>query len=433
MRIFDISNLDAPVQVAAVQTCRGSHTHTLLKSPNDADNLYVYVSGTGGVRSSTEMASCVNAGATNPNSSLYRIEVIKVPLAAPQNAAVVNESRLFTDPVTGAMNGLQNAPPTPQHPSGMNWGPTPITDACHDITTYPEIGLAAGACEGNGLLIDISDPANPKRIDAVADPNYAYWHGATFSNDGTKVVFTDEWGGGTAARCRATDQLSWGADAIFDIVRPDSSSSAATTRCPQRSRSRRTASPICRRSSRCLGRDIMVQAWYQGGASMVDFTDSAHPKEIGYYDRGPISATSLVLGGLWSSYYYNGAVYGSEIARGFDAWKLVPNAELSKDEITAASEVVLDRLTPQHQPRLVNPPSFAKVRSFRDQLVRRPNGIDKATLTRVDTLLGNAEKHRAAGNERAAETSLAALAFQLRGNPRYAAMRAAILELAAAE
>ena len=364
--------------------------------------------------------------------------MIKVPLAAPQTAAVVTESRLFTDPVTGAMNGLQNAPPTPQHPSGMNWGPTPITDACHDITTYPEIGLAAGACEGNGLLIDISDPAKPKRIDAVADPNYAYWHGATFSNDGTKVVFTDEWGGGTAARCRATDQLSWGADAIFDIVR---ATPEASPKLVFRSYYKMPAAQSLQEN--CVahlpslipvpGRDIMVQAWYQGGASMVDFTDSAHPKEIAYYDRGPISGTALVLGGLWSTYYYNGAVYGSEIARGFDAWKLVPNAELSPDEITAASEVVLDRLTPQHQPRLVNPPSFAKVRSFRDQLVRRPNGIDKATLTRVDTLLGNAEKHRAAGNERAAETSLAALAFQLRGNPRYAAMRAAILELAAAE
>ena len=432
VRIFDISNLDAPVQVAAVQTCRGSHTHTLLKSPNDADNLYVYVSGTGGVRSATEMASCVNAGASDPNSSFYRIEVIKVPLAAPQTAAVVTESRLFADPVTGAMNGLQNAPPTPQHPSGMNWGPTPITDACHDITTYPEIGLAAGACEGNGLLIDISDPANPKRIDAVADPNYAYWHGATFSNDGTKVVFTDEWGGGTSARCRVTDQLSWGANAIFDIV-----NKKLVFRSYYKMPAAQTLQENCVAHLPSIvpvpGRDILVQAWYQGGASIFDYTDSAHPKEIGYYDRGPISATTLVLGGLWSTYYYNGAVYGSEIARGFDSWKLVPNAELSKDEITAASEVELDRLTPQHQPRLVNPPSFAKVRSFRDQLVRKPNGIDKSTLTRVDTLLGNAEKHRANGNERAAETALAALAFQLRGNPRYAALRAAILELAAAE
>jgi len=441
VRIFDISNLDAPVQVAAVQTCRGSHTHTLLKSPSDNENLYVYVSGTGGVRSTTELATCKAIGGIPPAGSdtplfdeelsNWRIDVIKVPLAAPQNAAVVGGPRLFRNETTGQINGLQNVDPAPLHPSGIAWGPHPTTDSCHDITTYPEIGLAAGACEGNGLLIDISDPANPKRLDAVSDPLFAYWHGATFSNDGTKVVFTDEWGGGTAARCRATDQLSWGADAIYDIV-----DGKLVFRSYFKMPAAQTLQENCVSHLPSLipvpGRDIMIQAWYQGGASIIDFTDSAHPKEIGYYDRGPISGTALVLGGLWSTYYYNGAVYGSEIARGFDAWKLVPNAELSTNEITAASEVELDRLTPQHQPRLVNPPSFAKVRSYRDQLVRRPNGIDKATLIRVDTLLGNAEKHRAAGNERAAETSLAALAFQLRGNPRYAALRAAILELAAA-
>ena len=441
VRIFDISNIAAPVQVAAVQTCRGSHTHTLLKSPSDNDNLYVYVSGTGGVRSTTELASCkaINIPPAQANDPLFdeqlsnwRIDVIKVPLAAPQNAAVVGGPRLFRNETTGQINGLQNVVPTPQHPSGINWQPTPTTDSCHDITTYPELGIAAGACEGNGLLIDISDPANPKRLDAVSDPLFAYWHGATFSNDGTTVVFTDEWGGGTNPRCRSTDSLSWGADAIYDIV-----GGKLVFRSYFKMPAAQTNQENCVSHLPSLipvpGRDIMVQAWYQGGASLVDFTDSAHPKEIGYWDRGPISPTALVLGGYWSTYYYNGAIFGSEIARGFDALKLVPTAELSKDEITAASEVVLDRLTPQHQPRLVNPPSFAKVRSFRDQLVRKPNGIDKATLTRVDTLLGNAERHRANGNERAAETALAALAFQLRGNPRYAALRAAILELAAAE
>jgi len=218
VRIFDVSDVTAPVQVAAVQTCRGSHTHTLVTDPGDPDNVYVYVAGTAGVRSGAELAGCVNAPATNPDTSLWQIEVIQVPLAAPQDATVVNEPRLFTDPETGAINGLQNAPPTPQHPSGTNWSPTPITDACHDITAFPEIGLAAAACEGNGILIDITDPANPVRVDEVSDPNYAYWHSATFNNDGTKVVFTDEWGGGVAPRCRETDQPNWGANAIFDIV-----------------------------------------------------------------------------------------------------------------------------------------------------------------------------------------------------------------------
>ena len=304
-----------------MQTCRGSHTHTLLKSPNDANNLYVYVSGTGGVRSRPRWRAASTQAPRRP-------EQLVLPHRGDQGSAGGSADRRGRDrvaavrrSVTGAMNGLQNAPPTPQHPSGMNWGPTPITDACHDITTYPEIGLAAGACEGNGLLIDISDPANPKRIDAVADPNYAYWHGATFSNDGTKVVFTDEWGGGTSARCRATDQLSWGANAIFDIV-----DGKLVFRSYYKLPAAQTLQENCVAHLPSIvpvpGRDILVQAWYQGGASIFDFTDSANPKEIGYYDRGPISATTLVLGGLWSTYYYNGAVFGSEIARGFDAWKL---------------------------------------------------------------------------------------------------------------
>jgi LVIVD repeat len=435
VRVFDISNLDAPVQVATVQTCRGSHTHTLLKSPNDDANLYVYVQGTGGVRSPLELASCVNAGADNPNSSFYRIEVIRVPLAAPQTAAVVNEVRLFTDPVTGAMNGLQNAPPTPLHPSGMPWGPTPITDACHDITTFPEIGLAAGACEGNGLLIDISDPANPSRIDAVTDPNYAYWHGATFSNDGTKVVFTDEWGGGTAARCRAADpvtgrpadQLNWGANTIFDIV-----DGKLVFRSYYKMPAPQTTQENCVGHLPSLvpvpGRDLMVQAWYQGGASLVDFTDSLNPKEIGFYDRGPISGTALVLGGLWSTYYYNGAVYGSEIARGFDVWGLTPNEELSANEIKAAAEVKLDRLTPQHQPRLRWKPSFAVVRSYRDQL-ERADEIDAQTLAQVDKFVDRAERYRAQGKNAAAKAQLNAIANQLKGE-QFADLRAALRALA---
>ena len=234
--------------------CRGSHTHTVLKSPSDADNVYVYINGTGGVRPDDRDGELQGAATGTPQTtpqfdeglSQWRVEVVKVPLRAPQNAAIVNGPRLMRDATTGQLNGLQNAPPTPLHPSGTNWSPTPTSDSCHDITTYPEIGLAAGACEGNGLLLDISDPANPVRIDAVTDPNYAYWHGATFSNDGKTVVFTDEWGGGTAARCRATDDLSWGADAIYDIV-DGSWSSAATTSCRSPRRCRRTASRTCRR------------------------------------------------------------------------------------------------------------------------------------------------------------------------------------------
>ncbi len=435
VRIFDISNLNAPVQVATVQTCRGSHTHTLLKSPHDDANLYVYVNGTGGVRSATEMASCkalpAGTNLTTPHFdeglSQFRIEVIRVPLAAPQNAAVVNGPRLFKNDATGQLNSLQNGPPMPLHPSGTPYSPSPSTDSCHDITTYPDIDLAAGACEGNGLLLDISDPANPVRIDEVSDPNFSYWHGATFSNDGTKVVFTDEWGGGTAARCRATDQLSWGANAIYDIV-----GGQLVFRSYYKLPVAQVNQENCVSHLPSLipvpGRDIMTQAWYQGGVSVIDFTDSANPQEIAYYDRGPISATSLVLGGLWSTYYYNGAIYGSEIARGFDSWALTPNTQLSENEIKAAGEVQLERLTPQHQPRLVNEPSFAVVRSYRDQLVRAEE-IDAKTLDQVDKFVDRAEQFFANGQDAAAKAQLNALANQLKGE-QYDALRAALRALA---
>ena len=352
VRIFDISNIERPVQVGGVQTCRGSHTHTLVRPKNDPNNVYIYVSGTAGVRPATELAGCNGGAATTENPSQWRIEVIKVPLAAPQNAAVVNEPRLFRDEASGRIDGLQNAPQTPNHPSGSGWGPTPDTNSCHDITVYEKIDLAAGSCEGNGLLIDISDPANPKRIDAVADPDFAYWHGATFSNDGKKVIFTDEWGGGTAARCRAADQLNWGGNAIYEIVnrklvfRSDYKLPVAQTTAENCVSHIPSLVPV-------PGRDIFVQAWYQGGASLVDFTDAAHPKEIGYYDRGPIAA-SLTLGGLWSTYWYKGVVYGSEIARGFDAWKLTPTADLSQAEINAANNTVApERMNVQSQDRVI--------------------------------------------------------------------------------
>ena len=440
VRIFDISNIASPVQVATVQTCRGSHTHTLLKSPHDDANLYVYVSGTGGVRSATELARCkpLPAGTTiatphfDQGLSQFLVEVIKVPMAAPQNAAVVHEARLFqNDANPPQINSLQNGPTTPLHPSGTGWSPSPSTDSCHDITVFPAHDIAAGACEGNGLLIDISDPEHPVRTEAVADPLFAYWHGATFSNDGTKVIFTDEWGGGTAARCRDLDRmkddLSWGADAIYDIV-----DGQLVFKSYYKMPAAQTLQENCVSHLPSLvpvpGRDIITQAWYQAGVSVVDFTDSANPKEIAYYDRGPISGTSLVLGGLWSSYYYNGRIFGSEIARGFDVWNLTPTAELSANEITAAAEVQFDRLTPQHQTQFVNQPSFAVVRSYRDQL-ERAGAVDAKTLDQIDKFIDRAEQFAAAGQHDAASAQLHALASQLRG-PEFEALRAALEALA---
>jgi LVIVD repeat len=412
VRIFDISNITMPVQVGQVQTCRGSHTHTLVTDKRDRRNVYIYVSGTSSVRPPTELAGCdglPTSGGGPPvgdNPSRWRIEVIKVPLAAPQNAAVVNEVRLFRDPETGAVNGLQNAPQTPTHPSPLNptWQPIPITDACHDITVYPELRIAAGACEGNGLLIDIKDPANPKRMDAVADPLYAYWHGATFSNDGKTVVFTDEWGGGTNPRCRAADDLKWGGNSIYDIVKGKLVF-----------RSYYKIPPVQTDQENCVshipslvpvpGRDIFVQAWYQGGASLVDFSDSSNPVEIGYFDRGPIHPTTMVLGGLWSTYWYNGETYGSEIWRGLDVFGLTPTEDLSANEIAAAREVEVDRLNVQHQDRIRWKPSFAVVRALLDQLVRAGD-IDAKTLAKVNFFLDKAEDFLDRGKEKSASNAL---------------------------
>jgi hypothetical protein len=370
VRVFDISDPAEPEQVAAVQTCRGSHTHSILADPDDSANVYVYVAGTANVRPATTLEGCNNNPANGNNPSRWRIEVIKVPLAAPGTAAVVAEPRLFRDPDTGAIDGLQNQLPTPLHPSGMAWGPAPITDACHDITTYPELGLAAGACEGNGILVDITDPENPVRISEVSDPNFAYWHSATLSNDGGTAIFTDEWGGGTGARCRTNDQPEWGANAVFEVDAARQMSFASYHKLPVV----QTTQENCVAHNGSLipvpGRDIMVQAWYQGGLAVIDYTDPANPTEIAFFDRGPISATALVLGGFWSGYWYNGHIYGSEIARGYDVFELLPSEHLSAAEIAAAGEVQVDEFNAQHQQTFTWEPSFNVARARFDQLVR---------------------------------------------------------------
>jgi hypothetical protein len=363
VRIFDISDIKAPKQVAAVQTCRGSHTHTLVVDPKDKDNVYIYVSGTSFVRQDEELPGCSGGPADkNPNTALFRIDIIKVPLAAPQNAKVVSSPRIFMDPRSGALAGLSSAA---IHGKG---NPEP-TDQCHDITVYPAIGLAAGACSGNGLLLDIRDPANPKRIDAVNDPNYAYWHSASFSNDGKKVVFTDEWGGGLGARCRANDPNVWGADAVFNL-----NNNKLTFAGYYKMPAAQGDSENCVAHNGSLipipGRDIEVQAWYQGGISVMDFTDAAHPIEIAYFDRGPIDPNLLVLGGDWSAYWYNGRIYASEIARGLDIFELTPTEHLTQNEIDAAKTVQVSELNVQNQQQIEWPRNFTVAKAYIDQLER---------------------------------------------------------------
>jgi len=365
VRIFDISNLANPKQVAAVQSCRGSHTHTLVIDPKDKDNVYIYISGTGQVRQEAELAGCAGGDpGANPDTALFRIDIIKVPLAHPELAKIVNSPRIFTDPQTGAIDGLAKRG---NHGEGTQT--TSATDKCHDITIYSSIGLAAGACSGNGILLDISKPANPVRVDAVSDPNYAFWHSANFNNAGTTVLFTDEWGGGGQPRCRATDPMNWGADAIFTLVK-----GRLTLASYYKMPAPQTDLENCVAHNGSLvpipGRDILVQAWYQGGVSLVDFTDAKHPFEIAYFDRGPLDAAKRSMGGYWSTYWYNGYIYGSEIARGVDVFKLVPNKYITQNEIDAANQVHFDELNVQNQPRITWPASFAVARAYLDQLAR---------------------------------------------------------------
>ena len=366
VRIFDISDIKNPKQVAAVQTCRGSHTHTLVTDPSDKDDVYIYVSGTSFVRQPEELPGCSGEKPDkDPNTALFRIDVIKVPVAAPQDAKVVSSPRLFIDARTGAMNGLNNG-----GTHGKKGAEKPEdTDQCHDITVYSAIGLAAGACSGNGIVLDIKDPVHPKRLDAVNDPNYSYWHSASFSNDGTKVVFTDEWGGGLGARCRQNDPNKWGADAIFRL-KDDKLSFANYYKLP--AAQGETENCVAHNGSLVPvpGRDIEVQAWYQGGVSIMDFTDPAKPFEIAYFDRGPIDPKMLVLGGEWSAYWYNGYIYGSEIARGLDVFELTPAKFLTQNEIDAAKTVRVSELNVQNQQKLEWPAQLVVAKAYLDQLSR---------------------------------------------------------------
>lgn len=419
VRIFDISDVENPVQLPGVQTCRGSHTHTIVSDPDDAENIYIYNSGTSGVRSPLELAGCENAALTQSpvttgNPTQWRIDVIKVPLAAPETAAIVSRPRIFTDPATGAFNGLQNTLPCSQqpvgclHPSGTQYSPTPNTNTCHDVTAFPARELVAGACQGNGILLDVEDPVNPVRLDAVSDPNFSYWHSASFNNDGTKVIFTDEWGGGTSARCRVTDKPEWGADALFDIA-GDQMEFASYYKMP----AAQTTQENCVAHNSSLvpvpGRDILVQAWYQGGLSVIDFSDTDNPVEIAYFDRGPINTpnpTGLNLGGLWSTYWYNGQVYGSEIARGFDTFGLTTSDLLSENELDAAREVQLGEFNAQHQLKIVWEPSFNVAGAYYDQAVRSGALTGKA-LTTVTRHLAKAEQLAGKGETASAKDQLA--------------------------
>ncbi|HEY6107878.1 MAG TPA: hypothetical protein VIV56_03135 [Gemmatimonadales bacterium] len=500
IRIWDIGDIAHPKPIVNVQTCRGSHTHTLVTSPVDTANVYIYVSGTAPVRSPNELAGCSSLRPEqDPNSELFRIEVIQVPLAHPEQAHVTTKPAIlagltqaqshpeaaediarakhiadsaratgaFTatyfglervvssglvnsllDSIVKARNGTGAAtaadsaalrgaiqsildarfnPPPP--PGGVRPGPV----QCHDITVYPAIGLAGGACAGYGVLLDISEPANPRRIAAVADSNFAFWHSATFNNDGTQILFTDEWGGGLQPKCRPTDDPKWGADALFSVK-----DATLTFRSYYKLPAPQTSQENCVAHNGSLipvpGRDIMVQGWYQGGISVFDWTDPAHPREIAFFDRGPMDSTQLEGAGSWSAYWYNGYIVSSEIGRGLDVLELLPNGLLTQNELDAAKLVHFDQLNVQDQPRLVWPASFAVARAYLDQLARG-NGLGAARVSAVRGALARAE--RASGQPRRAQlTQLAAgLDRDAPGaadQPRVRALAAAVRTLAAA-
>jgi hypothetical protein len=426
IRVFDITNIKAPKYVTNVQTCRGSHTHTVATQPGDKENVYIYVSGSAGVRSADELPGCQDGPIDDPNTARFRLEVIKVPLAAPEKAAIVSSPRIFqnlappprrTEPGRGTVQteiGATGITPvveagaTPPAAAGRggrggrgNTGP----NQCHDITVYPDIGLAGGACGGYGLLLDIKDVTNPIRIDQAADINMSFWHSATFSNDGDKILFSDEWGGGTQPRCRETDKLEWGANALFTIEnRKMVFKSYYKIPAPQ------TSFENCVAHNGSLipipGREVMVQGWYQGGISVFDWTDVSKPQEIAFYDRGPVDPTRLISGGSWSVYWYNGLIVNSEIARGLDIYELLPSGLITQNEIDAAKTVQFDYLNAQEQRRFVWPPSFAKARAFFDQL-ERSKGLSADALKTARADLARAEK--ASGQtRRQALTQLAA-------------------------
>jgi len=473
IRIYDIADLAHPKLLTVVQTCRGSHTHSVVTDPNDNANVYIYISGSAPVRSANELAGCsaMDPG-QDPNSELFRIEVIQVPVSHPQDAHVVSKPPILADllPVEGHAEAPEDIAAGAKIaaaarargeftytafgtervlPSGVSkqmldsivksrggageptsadsaqlrrdlpafiqkmigaGGPRRGPQQCHDITAYPAIGLAGGACGGYGVLLDIRDPAHPKRITAVADSNFSFWHSASFNNDGTKMLFTDEWGGGTQPRCRVTDKPEWGADALFTLTNGQMSFKGYyKLPAPQ------TSQENCVAHNGSLipvpGRDIMAQGWYQGGVSVFDFTDPSHAKEIAYFDRGPIDSTKMFVGGSWSAYWYNGYIYSSEIARGLDVFELQPSALLSQNEIDAAKLIRVAELNVQDQQKFTWPASFVVSRAYVDQL-QRSSGLSVARITAVRAALAAAEQ--ASGTAR--RDALAQLASQLDGD-----------------
>jgi hypothetical protein len=406
-----------------------------------------------GARPESELAGCRNgADPADTANSLYRLDVIKVSLSRPQDASVVTGARIFTGltpaPLRGgqarrtrAITGADSAMMAQMAATGPR--------NCHDVTAYPEMGLLAGACASHGLLVDISNPEKPKRLAAAADTNFSLWHTAVFSNDGKKIVFTDEWGGGTSPNCQKQHPLEMGGNTTLSIGPDKKLKQHAYFKIP----TAQSAQENCVSHNGSLvpipGRDVMVQGWYQGGVDVIDFTDADKPVEIAFFDRGPVDQPPPIdqgpptqaaqpprstIAGSWGAYWYNGRIYSSEMARGLDVLELTPSEHLSANEIAAAKLVQMVEFNPQSQPKIVWPAAFPVVRSYLDQLVRH-QGLAAARTTAIASALDAAEKQSGA----ARRTALTALARQVDGDAarakdgaRVRMMAAAIRDLAAA-
>ena len=457
VRIYDVSNPAAPRLVKNVQTCKGSHTHTIVPHPKDRNTIYIYVSGSQGARPDSLVPGCKSGDdPADESNSLFRLDVIKVPLRNPERAEVVTGARIFTglDPAPRATGrparGRRNAAPAdstqPAPPPPAPTGPR----NCHDVTVYPSRGLLAGACGSYGLLVDISNPEKPVRLDAKADTNFSLWHTAVFSNDGKKVVFTDEWGGGTSPMCQSNSMMEMGGNTILSIDDKGKYKQHSYFKIP----TAQMAEENCVSHNGGLipvpGRDIMVQGWDQGGVSVMEFTDPDKPKELAYFDRGSIDPPRDVdaplptgpdgrprrpsTGGSWGAYWWNGHIFSSELDRGFDIFELLPSDELSANEIAAAKLVKWSEYNPQSQPKIEWPAAFPVVRSYLDQLVRW-NGLARDRTSAIATALDAAERQ----GGRARRTALNALAVQVdkdvagaRDPERVKAMSEAIKSLAKA-
>ena len=425
LRIFDISDLSAPKQVGAVQTCRGSHTHSVVAGPGETGKIIVYNSGTSSIREQEEMDSCFDESPGDTRTALFRIDVVEIPVDDPAASRIVDSPAVFADEETGAVAGLWRG-----GDHGDDTQDTYTTDACHDITVFPSLNIAAGACSGNGILFDITDPMKPNRIDVVTDPGFAYWHSATFNNDGTKVLFTDEWGGGGRPRCRAFDPLDWGADAIYNIVDGKLEfQSYFKIPAPQLEQENCVAHngaivPV-------PGRDIFVQSWYQGGISVIDFTNSNEPVEIAYFDRGPIDAEALVTGGFWSSYWYNGLIYGTEIIRGLDVLELTPSEYLSAHEIAASNMADLGSVFNPQQQFPVSWPQHPQIAlAYVDQLTRGTSDPQrfKSLRTALETALVRVESNR---QDKRLAKALSTHAAELKGvDPRETKLQELLFNIA---